>query len=63
MNATVLQRLEKAEEAIGNNLVWLTDEFDFQIRRKDPEVLARLAQLNEGWAQICHAMKEVRANA
>ncbi len=37
------------ESALGNNLVWITDQADLGVRQKDPETLRRLAELDRAW--------------
>ena len=49
------QAIQEAEKALGENLVWLTDKLDLQVRQKDAETLRRLKQLNEAWKGLVHA--------
>ena len=42
-----------AEEALGNNLVWIADQCDLSIRQKDAETLRRLAELENAWKVVC----------
>lgn len=49
---TTFEVLAVAEDALGSNLVWITDQVDLKIRQKDPETLERLKQLNEAWHLI-----------
>lgn len=46
-----------AEEALGENLVWLSDHFDLEIRQSDPETMHRLAQLNAAWVALAKVNK------
>lgn len=58
---SLLELLDRAESALGENLVWLTDQLDLAVRQKDPETLRRLAQLNAGWIALCHAQKRAKS--
>lgn len=40
------------EERIGNNLQWLYDQFDLELRQKDPDVTRRLTEINEAWEML-----------
>jgi hypothetical protein len=57
----VLRTLKIAEEALGNNLVWLDDALDLRIRQGDKETLRRLAELNAAWGLICRTLKAVQS--
>jgi hypothetical protein len=46
-----------AESALGENLVWLSDHFDLEIRQRDPETMRRLAQLNAAWIALAKVNK------
>lgn len=37
---------------MGENLTWLADKLDLQVRQKDSETLAKLAQLEAAW-KLC----------
>jgi hypothetical protein len=37
------------EEKLGNNLQWLYDQFDLEIRQRDQEVISRLKEIEEAW--------------
>lgn len=52
---TLFEAVQKAEVALGENLVWLTDQLELSVRQKDPETLRRLAQLDEAWRFLCCA--------
>jgi hypothetical protein len=52
---TVLLKL--AEQALGENLQWITDQADLGVRQKDAETLRRLKQLNDAWVTIAKALK------
>lgn len=54
---TQSQAIEQAEEALGNNLVWLADALDLRIRQKDTETLRRLAELNTAWIALAKAKR------
>ena len=45
-----------AEVALGENLQWLTDKLDLDVRQKDPETLRRLKQLNDAWTMCVKAL-------
>jgi hypothetical protein len=49
--------LFEAETALAENLVWLTDKLDLEVRQKDPDTLRRLAQLNAAWISCAKALK------
>ena len=51
-----LEALILAEAALGENLQWLTDRFDLDIRQKDSDVMTRLAQLETAWAALAKAL-------
>lgn len=54
--ATQLETAAKlAEAALGENLVWLADQFDLRIRQGDEQVLRRLKQLNDAWTALARA--------
>lgn len=55
----LLAALEAAEEALGSNLVWITDRVDLQVRQGDTDTLQRLAQLRDAWQTIVRALTEV----
>lgn len=59
-NKEQIKALKAAEEALGENLVWLSDALDLRIRQGDKETLRRLAQLSAAWTEICKALQEVR---
>jgi hypothetical protein len=44
--------MQQAEQALGENLVWLSDALDQRVRQKDPETLRRLKQLNDAWVAL-----------
>ena len=50
---TNLEMLKLAEQALGENLTWICDQVDLQVRQKDPETLRRLQQMNDAWVLIC----------
>lgn len=52
-----LALLQQLEAALGENLVWITDKFDLEVRQKDAETLRRLAQLQGAWQAVCKAIK------
>lgn len=41
--------LSEIEERLGNNLQWLYDQFDLELRQKDPDVTKRLKEIEEAW--------------
>jgi hypothetical protein len=45
-----------AEKALGENLMWLTDKFDLEIRQDNQDVVLRLRQLEEAWAALVKVM-------
>lgn len=51
--------LIQLEEALGENLRWITDKFDLEVRQKDPETLRRLKQMNDAWIAACKALKAI----
>lgn len=56
MHVTPIEEAAKqAEEAIGNNIVFLTDCLDLSVRQKDPKVLAALKALNDAHIALCKA--------
>lgn len=56
-NKEQIKALKAAEEALGENLVWLSDAFDLRIRQGDKETIRRLDQLNAAWTEICLVLK------
>lgn len=52
----LLEALKQAEFALGENLVWITDKFDLEIRQSDKATLAKLNQLNQAHISICKAI-------
>jgi hypothetical protein len=54
---TDLDALVLAEDALGSNLVWITDQADLGVRQKDPEALARLKQMNDAWIALVKHLK------
>jgi hypothetical protein len=48
--------LIQAEQALGENLVWLNDKLDLAIRQHDRDTLRRLEQLNAAWKAACIAI-------
>lgn len=60
INQKLIDALDRAENALGENLVWLSDAFELQIRQGDKETLRRLDQVNAAWVEICKALQEVR---
>jgi hypothetical protein len=55
MNYTLEQAAKLAEEALGNNLMRLTDLLDQRIRQGDKEVISVLAQLEHAHIALCKA--------
>lgn len=51
--------LRQAEEALGENLVWITDQADLGVRQKDPETLRRLAQLEGAWKALVNTLAQL----
>ena len=49
MTIDVLKTLRAAEAALGDNLVWITDKCDLEVRQQDVETLRRLDQLESAW--------------
>lgn len=47
-----------AEESLGENLTWLTNQLNLQVRQKDPETLRRLKQLNDTWVILAKCKAE-----
>ncbi len=60
--AELLAALHTAEEALGNNLVGLSDLLDLQIRQGHKEAITRLAELNAGWVAVCKAIAKAEGN-
>ena len=60
INTELLNALIKAEEALGENLVWIADQADLGVRQKDPETLRRLAQLDAGWKAMVFAIAKAQ---
>lgn len=52
----------QAEAALGENLVWLSDQLDQHIRQKDADALRRLKQLNDGWIALCKLQALLKTN-
>lgn len=46
----------QAEQALGENIVWLADALDLRVRQGDKEVLRRLKQLNDAWLTCAKAL-------
>ena len=46
------------EAALGENLVWLTDQLDQLVRQQDPDTLRRLKQLNDAWVASAQALEQ-----
>lgn len=53
------EQLQLIEELLGNNLVWLQDQLDLQIRKADKDTIDRLAQINRAWVLTCKLLKEI----
>lgn len=47
--------IKTAEQALGENLVWLSDQLDQKVRQGDKETLRRLKQLNDAWVLLAKA--------
>jgi hypothetical protein len=54
---TDLEALTLAEDTLGTNLVWITDQADLGVRQKDPETLRRLKHLNDTWVALVRHLK------
>lgn len=50
------EALIQAEEALGENLVWLADQLGQNVRQRDPETLRKLAQLQAAWLACVKAL-------
>ncbi len=59
-NKKLRETLIIAEQALGENLIFITDTLDLSVRQKDKGVLQRLHQLNEAWALIVKTLAEVK---
>ena len=44
--------ITQAESALGENLVWLTDKLDLEVRQRNADTLRRLKQLNDAWVSL-----------
>lgn len=60
MNKETAAAILAAEEALGNNLVWLADALDLSIRQKDAQTLAKLDELNAAWVGLCKHTRQAR---
>ena len=60
MNDTLHDAAILAEAALGENIVWLQDKLDLEIRQRNAEVLRRLAQLNNAWQALAIAIAPKR---
>lgn len=56
-----VEALRAAEEALGGNLVWITDLADLHVRQGDPEAKRRLGQLNDAWRALCAVLKTLES--
>ena len=54
------ESLEAAEEALGNNLQWITDLADLPVRQGDADTLRRLAELNAAWVRLATTLHVAR---
>jgi hypothetical protein len=61
LNPAIVTAINDAEKALGENLVWITDQLDLQIRQKDAETINRLTQLQAAWQKLCLAKAAVGA--
>lgn len=52
MNETELVILKSVEEALGENLHWISDKFDLEIRQQDHETIKRLRKMQVAWAAL-----------
>lgn len=57
--ATTAELVDTAETALGENLVWIGDQLDLQVRQGDADVSRRLAHLDQGWRAL--AILQARA--
>lgn len=48
-----------AEKALGENLTWITDKLDQDVRQGVPETLEKLKQLEAGWQQLVKALASI----
>lgn len=53
--------LVEAERALGENLQWLRDKLDLEIRQGDTEPLRRLAQLDAAWQKLARCVPHIQA--
>lgn len=60
---TTIELLNTAEENLAYNLVWLSDQFDLQIRQGNKEVIERLDMLNEAWRAVLFAATKIEKGA
>ena len=56
--AELRDALVEVEACVGENLVWLADQFDLQIRQGNAEVIRRLAQIEHGWRTATSKLKK-----
>lgn len=54
--AATTEAVTLAEAALGENLVWLSDQLDQRVRQKDPETLRRLKQLTDAWIALAKVL-------
>ena len=60
MSKVIENVIDEAEAALGENLVWITDKLDLQVRQKDAETLRKLEQLNKAWQSLCQAQHMIK---
>ena len=63
MSNPLFEALKAAEETLGNNLVWISDQADLGIRQRDPETLRRLQELEAGWKAIVAAIAKAEGKS
>jgi len=56
---TLTDKLNKAEELLGNNLVFISDTLDQAVRQKDERTIAALNALTEAWHLILNAQVQL----
>ena len=52
----LLEACISAEKDLAENLIWIRDKVDLEIRQKDLGTLRRLKQIDAAWKTLVHAI-------
>lgn len=56
MDTNTLDLLKSAEKDLGENLTWLMDSFDLQVRQGNQEIMHRTMAFQRAWVNIAKAI-------